>query len=72
MKTRKGNRGGSTEKEARTAAIMVMQAWEKEYRNNGNDVNFKKSKLFGEYMTEYLENKVKGTFKRILFQNFSK
>lgn len=48
---------------------MAMQAWEKEYRNN---VNFKKSKLFGEYMTEYLENKVKGTFKRILFQNFSK
>ena len=32
---------GSTEKEARLAAIMAMQAWEKEYKNNGNDINFK-------------------------------
>jgi len=54
-------RRGATEKEARSAAIMAMQAWEKEYKDNGNDINFKKTRLFGEYMTEYMENKVKGT-----------
>ena len=52
---------GSTEKEARLAAIMAMQAWEKEYKNNGNDINFKKTRILGEYMTEYMEGKVKGT-----------
>lgn len=61
LKPKRFMRRGSTEKEARAEAIMAMQAWEKEYRNNGNDANFKKSKLFGEYMTEYLQNKVKGT-----------
>ncbi|MDE7432289.1 MAG: tyrosine-type recombinase/integrase [Lachnospiraceae bacterium] len=61
LKPKRFMRRGATEKEARTAATMAMQAWEKEYRNNGNDINFKKTKLFGEYMTEYMENKVKGT-----------
>lgn len=61
LKPKRFMRRGSTEKEARIAAIMAMQAWEKEYKNNGNDANFKKTKLFGEYMTEYMENKVKGT-----------
>lgn len=61
LKPKRFMRRGATEKEARTAAIMAMQAWEKEYKNNGNDANFKKTKLFGEYMTEYMENKVKGT-----------
>ncbi len=61
MKLKRFLKRESTEKEARTAAIMAMQAWEKEYRNNGNDANFKKTKLFGEYMTEYLEDKVKDT-----------
>ena len=61
LKPKRFMRRGSTEKEARTAAIMAMQAWEKEYKNNGNDVNFKKNKLFGEYMTEFMEKKVKGT-----------
>lgn len=61
LKPKRFLRRGATEKEARSAAIMAMQAWEKEYKNNGNDANFKKSKLFGEYMTEYMENKVKGT-----------
>lgn len=61
LKPKRFMRRGSTEKEARAEAIMAMQAWEKEYKNNGNDANFKKSKLFGEYMTEYMENKVKGT-----------
>lgn len=61
LKPKRFLRRGATEKEARSAALMAMQAWEKEYKNNGNDANFKKSKLFGEYMTEYMENKVKGT-----------
>lgn len=61
LKPKRFMRRGATEKEARSAAIMAMQAWEKEYRNHGNDANFKKTKLFGEYMTEYMENKVKGT-----------
>lgn len=61
LKPKRFLRRGSTEKEARAAAVMAMQAWEKEYRNKGNDANFKKTKLFGEYMTEYLENKIKGT-----------
>ncbi len=61
MKPKRFMRRGATEKEARAAAVMAMQAWEREYRNSGNDINFKKSKLFGEYMKEFMENKVKGT-----------
>ena len=61
LKPKRFMRRGSTEKEARMAAIMDMQAWEKEYKNNGNDINFKKTRILGEYMTEYMEGKVKGT-----------
>lgn len=61
LKPKRFMRRGATEKEARAAAIMAMQAWEKEYKNNGNDISIKKTKLFGEYMAEYMENKIRGT-----------
>ena len=51
---------------------MAMQAWEKEYKNNGNDINFKKTRLFGEYMTEYMESKVKGTITDSAYYSYYK
>ena len=51
-------RKAATEKEARNAAKMARDAWEKEYEK-GRDTKVNKTKTFGQYMEEYIETCVK-------------
>lgn len=51
-------RKGNTEAEARQNAKMAKDAWEKEFES-GRDTKINKSKTFGQYMEEFIENEVK-------------
>lgn len=51
-------RRGKTEEEAASNAKLSLNAWEKEIIC-GNDVKINKSKTFGKYMEEYIEQEVK-------------
>lgn len=51
-------RRGDTEEEAKKSALMAKRAWEKEFEK-GNDLKFLKTKTFGEYMDEFIDNEIK-------------
>lgn len=57
-KSKRIKRIGETETKARENAKMALIAWEKEIER-GRDTKVNKSKTFGEYMNEYIENEVK-------------
>ena len=51
-------RTGKTEEEARKRARMSLDAWEKEFER-GRDTKINRSKTFGQYMEEYIDQEVK-------------
>lgn len=57
-KPKRIKRKGKSETEAKRNAKMARDAWEKEYEA-GRDTKINKSKTFGEYMEEFIENEVK-------------
>lgn len=59
MKPKRFKRTASTEKEARELAQMACAHWEKEIIEYNNDSKVDKSKTFGAYMEEYMNNEVK-------------
>ena len=59
-KPKRVKRKGKTEREAMENAKMVLSAWEKELER-GRDTKIDKSKTFGQYMEEYIENEAKLT-----------
>ena len=54
-KPKRFKRKGKNEQEARKNARMAMLAWEKELNYNNRDVKIDKTKTFGVYMDEYLD-----------------
>lgn len=57
-KYKRVKRKGKTEKQAVEAAKMALSAWEKELER-GRDTKIDKSKTFGQYMEEFIEEEVK-------------
>jgi len=59
MKPKRVKRKGKNEKQARENAQMALLAWEKQFINYDLDVKVDKSKTFGEYMQDYMENDIR-------------
>ena len=57
-KPKRIKRKGANEKKAIDSARMALDAWEKEIER-GNDLKVHKTKTFGSYMEEFIENEVK-------------
>lgn len=55
LKPKRFKRKGKSEQEARKNAQMAMNAWEKELTYNDRDVKISKTKTFGSYMEEYID-----------------